>query len=260
MELISRTKYQRSVDSLNYSRDYLMEADGVLARLISDHENSFFETNKEPKNIAVFIVSADTGFCSSYNHSILTFAEKILTEKQNQNHQNCQLFLIGKKGLTYFKEKNFVIKNAYLGLHGKLVPEILNNIVNDISIPFLKKDFDEVFVVYTKFHSTIKTEPVCEKILPIQKPVDTRNFYIEESNIDKILEKFISNFILAKLKNILLESFVSEHVTRMVAMKIANDNAKDILESLILTLNKTRQALITRELIEIISSSEAMKE
>lgn len=255
MELISRTKYQNTINVLNFSRFYLKEADEVLNRLINNTEHPLLQKKKSVKNIAVFIFSSDNGFCANYNNEIIKFANNFLKDTCNKN---CTLFLIGKKSFNYFKEKHFNIKKSYTGFQGKFSIEILNNIVNDITENFLNNEFDEIYSIYTKFCSSVKSEPICEKILPLEKEITT-NSYIEETKIENILENFLQNYIFSKMKNIFLESIISEHSSRMMSMKIANDNAKNILESLVLTLNKTRQALITRELIEIISSSESMK-
>ena len=132
--------------------------------------------------------------------------------------------------------------------------------MNNLTNLFLSKQADEIYFVYTRFKNALTNQVVVEKFLNIDiKPGESKNEYIVEPNISRVMEELIPEYLAARVRLALLESFTSEHASRLVAMRTATENAKDLLNSLVLLRNKVRQASITREIIEIVSAAEALK-
>ena len=172
------------------------------------------------------------------------------------------MYLIGKKLQNSLFNVGLSCKKLYIGYLGKFSKDIISDLVNNIK-NYSKKN---IYIVYTKFYSSVKQETTVENLFSSflkkieQKNISDESEYIKELKIDNcFFDKIVNLFLFAKLQNVFLESLVSEHTNRMLSMRTANDNAKHILEKLVLSLNKMRQALITGELIEIISSSDAVK-
>ena len=136
---------------------------------------------------------------------------------------------------------------------------LLVKILNNLTEPFISGKVSQVYIGYTHFKTALVHEQKVEKFLNIERPQETRISYILEPEKEFILNEIIPKYVSMKLKLIILESFTAEHSSRTVAMKAATDNARDLLQGLVLLRNKVRQANITQEIMEIISSSEALK-
>ncbi|MFA5276042.1 MAG: FoF1 ATP synthase subunit gamma, partial [Candidatus Omnitrophota bacterium] len=124
---------------------------------------------------------------------------------------------------------------------------------------FLQNQVSEVYVAYTHLEKIIIHKPTLVKLLNIDIPVSTGRRYILEPGVNTLLNNLIPKYIYSKMRLIFLESFASEHASRAVAMKTATDNAKELSQGLVLLRNKVRQANITQDIMEIISSAEALK-
>lgn len=309
MELISRTKYQISFKKLSYSRDYLSNIENFLSRILLKKDILKFLENFNTNKTILILFSSDNGFCSNYNIEILKKLENFLSGRKKEN---IEIYLIGKKIYNNILSLGLSCEKIYTGYLGKYSKDIVSSLSENI----IKSGANDIYIIYTKFYSSVKQDATLESVFKvfnekIQYPLnisnsknldlnldliennelhnslDSKHFrhflnfrktqnsfgkdsinnddfnkseYIKELKFDNdFFDKIMRLFLFAKLKNVFLESIVSEHATRMLAMKTANDNAKHILEKLVLSLNKTRQALITGELIEIISSSDAIK-
>jgi len=118
---------------------------------------------------------------------------------------------------------------------------------------------DEVYVAYTRFRSNLRHAPAVEKFLNVECAPAPKRCYISEPEKEVILNDLVSRYLLDKMRLILLDSFTAEHSARMLAMKLATDNADDLIETLTLMKNKARQFAITKEVLEIAMSAEALK-
>ena len=151
------------------------------------------------------------------------------------------------------------ILNSYVGLNGRYSDKTADQISALLVDIFLKNQASEVYIAYTHFERTVINKPVLTKLLNIDIPPAGGKRYILEPGIDLMLNDFIVKYIYSKMRLTLLESFATEHASRAVAMKSATDNAKELSQGLVLLRNKVRQATITQDIMEIISSAEALK-
>jgi F-type H+-transporting ATPase subunit gamma len=259
MEMIAVAKFKKLEDSLFQVRNYYKELYPICVSLLSNDSalrHMFLQQNKKSNKILLVVNSSDTGLCGSYNNNILKYAESFLKNKK----EDFLIMPIGKKGANYFKYRGASLtRTGYIELHSKLKESSLKEITEDVLSYFLDGEVKEVYWAYTYFGGNMKYETKIEKILNIEfKEKDNREFSLD-SNIENVLDNILPIYIETKIRLMLMESFVSEQSSRLVSMNMATTNAKDLLESLILEMNKTRQALITREVTEIVSSAEAMK-
>ena len=124
---------------------------------------------------------------------------------------------------------------------------------------FLEKKVSEIYMAYTHFGGVLRHKPVLEKILNIELPGEPVIEYLAEPDMQAIFDKILPRYIAEKIRHILMDAFTSEHASRMVAMKSAKDNATELIDTLTLLKNKARQAAITKEILEISMSAEALK-
>lgn len=259
MKMIATVKYAKTQLMLNSFRPYFKSYQDIVSIVTSSLKHSssrFLNVDTESKNDLLIIVSSDRGLCGSYNTSLFRMIEKHKFESENLKR-----LYVGKKGIDYFKDSGF--GEDISSLTEKNYKIISKQISDQLLVPFLEKDFDNIYVAYNKFVSAISQVPTITKILPIEledevKEENTGDILIEpdiNSFIDDVLPKFFN----LTISSILLEAVTSEHAARTAAMDNATRNADDILRDTTILFNKTRQAYITTELMDIVNGAEAIK-
>jgi F-type H+-transporting ATPase subunit gamma len=169
------------------------------------------------------------------------------------------LFIFGRKAASYYRKRGRNIVKIFPVFHGRLKADFYQTAYNGLTDAFFKGDVSEVYVAYARFVNAMKNEPKVEKLLSVDVPPSEGETAIVESGSRGIMSDILPMYVSNRLRLMFLESLTSEYSSRMVAMKGAKENAKDLIGDLTLLRNKIRQAAITKEVIEIISSSEALK-
>ena len=260
MELISVTKLNRIDDSLYAIRPYFAALEELLQGLLKGVERTFSPYLSNPKAAkkgkALCLITSDNGLCGLYNHNIIRKAEEFV---QNQKGSETELIVVGKSGYNYFKRTAHKITASFIGFNARYSEKTAQEITDTLVKLFLSGQVSEVFVLYTHYQNGLIYRPTLKKFLSLA-PAAGRPFeYLFEPSQDRIIEELIPRYVFMSMKLMLIESFTSEHAARAVAMKTATDNAKELLENLVLLRNKVRQAGITQDIMEIISSAEALK-
>ena len=260
MQMISATKLSRLDSRLVQNRPFARGIESILSNLLLGRQeslNPFLEPRPSGERIVLCLITADNGLCGVYNNNVIRQAEDFIS---HYGWDKVKLVIVGKKGWSYFKNYRESILHSYLGLSGRYSDKVCEELLNNLTNLFLSKQADEVYFVYTRFKNALTNQVVVEKFLNIDiKPGEAKNEYIVEPNISRVMEELIPEYLAARVRLALLEAFTSEHASRLVAMRTATENAKDLLNSLVLLRNKVRQASITREIIEIVSAAEALK-
>lgn len=260
MQMISATKLSRLDSRLVLNRPFAREIESILSNLLLGRPislNPFLEPRPSGERIVLCLITADNGLCGVYNNNVISQVEDFISRR---GRDKVKLVIVGKKGWSYFKNYRENILHSYLGLSGRYSDKVCEELLNNLTNLFLSKQADEIYFVYTRFKNALTNQVVVEKFLNIDiKPGEAKNEYIVEPNISRVMEELIPEYLAARVRLALLEAFTSEHASRLVAMRTATENAKDLLNSLVLLRNKVRQASITREIIEIVSAAEALK-
>lgn len=260
MQMISATKLSRLDSRLVQNRPFAREIESILGNLLLGRPislNPFLEPRPSGERIVLCLITADNGLCGVYNNNVISQVEDFISRR---GRDKVKLVIVGKKGWSYFKNYRENILHSYLGLSGRYSDKVCEELLNNLTNLFLSKQADEIYFVYTRFKNALTNQVVVEKFLNIDiKPGEAKNEYIVEPNISRVMEELIPEYLAARVRLALLEAFTSEHASRLVAMRTATENAKDLLNSLVLLRNKVRQASITREIIEIVSAAEALK-
>jgi F-type H+-transporting ATPase subunit gamma len=259
MEMISIAKLRPIQSQLANFKQYLSKTQSLLNNLLACRKgitNPFVEEREGKQKIALCLITSDTGLCGSYNNNIIRVAENFINK---YGREKIELIAAGKKGLNYFKRRGVNIANSFIELHGRYSEVLGKNILGTLTGIFLSKKVNEVYIAYTHFESAARHIPRIEKFLNISSTGTSEIEYIFEPDINTIIEELIPSYLSNKMKLILLEAFGCEHSSRTIAMGESTENAKELLEKMIVLRNKVRQANITKDLLEISSAAEVLR-
>src|SRR5690242_1207541 len=268
MEMVSAAKLRRAQAAVESARPYATDLAAVLANLAeasSDLSHPAFQ-GREVKRRAIVLVSSDRGLAGAFNANLIRVAEIRMREKP----QPTQLVLLGKKGFDYFRRRNAPTLSSKTDLGGAADWKFAEATSRDIFARFEAGELDEVDIIYTRFRSAMNRDVVLEPYIPLgsealkggtteRKSGATRRDYIYEPDPGAILTRIVPYFLAMRLYMALAESAASEHGARMIAMGSATKNANEMIQNLTLHMNRTRQATITREIVEIVGGAEALK-
>lgn len=270
MKMVSAARLRRAQENITNARPYSKKIAELLRHLLSaqkDFENSLF-VEREVKSIALIVVTSDRGLCGAFNMNIIRTAELMIKGELIEFHHNgkLQLYCVGKKGNDYFTKRNYPVVGSYPGIFSNLKFEFASGLIKELTNKYLSGEIDKVFVVYNEFKSVIQQKTTSVQIVPI-KPFETEANetasaadYIYEPDRTSIINALLPKHLNTQMWTILLESYAAELGARMTAMDMATENAKELIRSLQLTFNKVRQASITKEILEIVSGANALKE
>jgi F-type H+-transporting ATPase subunit gamma len=185
----------------------------------------------------------------------LSFIEK-------NKEKNIGIHLIGKKGYDYFKKKKVNIRSYEINIFKKITYKHAMILADRVIKSYTEGNLDALYLIYNEYKSALQQKIVTERLLPIERlklpEKEVLIDYIYEPSAAEIFNTLLPHFIEIEIYHALLESSAAEHAARMSAMELATKNADELIDQLILTMNKLRQAAITKEIIEVVSTGEAL--
>ena len=218
------------------------------------------------KRVLLVVFTSDRGLCGAFNTNINKAAEREW-KRRTEEGQEVQLLLIGRKGRDYFNRRSVPILKYVQGVWDKLNIETARTVADEILAPFNKSEVDAIYFVYNEFKSAISQAVTVERLLPVERNADPpasmmgrTSDFIYEPRESALLDALAPMYVEISVMRSLYESQASELGARMTAMDAATKNAKEMISSLTLQYNRARQAAITKELMEIIGGSEALKD
>jgi F-type H+-transporting ATPase subunit gamma len=263
MEMVSAVKMRRAQQRVTASRPYseqLRQIMSDLASLQPDPEQlaQFPLLQRRPiQNAMMIVVAPDRGLTGALNTNILRRATRFILDEAQAP---VSVIAIGKKSRDYFVKTKQNVVAEYINLGDDVTLDVVRGIVDIAIDEFVAGRVDAVYVVYARFVNTLTQRPEVVQILPMEAP-DTQEGYVDyifEPSPEEVLNQLLPRYIEAQLYQAVLESLASEHSARMVSMRSASDNAKEIVQELTLSRNKARQAQITQEVSEIAAGANAM--
>ncbi|WP_437485093.1 ATP synthase F1 subunit gamma [Sorangium sp. So ce1014] len=228
------------------------------------------------RRVLLLVLTSDRGLCGAFNTNINKRAEREW-KSRTEAGQEVQLAIIGRKGRDYFNRRSAPILEYLPGVWDKLSLETAQAVGAKLLTPFNKNEIDAIYLVYNEFKSAITQTVVVERLLPAGGPAQEQtqeqggegghaspsgatSEFLYEPDKGALLERLVPMYLDISILRALYESMASELGAKLTAMDAANKNAKEMIDSLTLEYNKARQAAITKELMEIIGGSEALKE
>ena len=270
MKMVAASKLRRAQDLAESSRVYADSLSFILSSLAGNTKNSSdlpeILTGRENSKISLLIInSSDRGLCGGFNSNLFRNAKNWISEEQEKG-KSVKIITVGKKASSFYKKTdlNVIANFDDLNSNDKQL-QVSEEIKNKIMELFENNEIDEVSILFNKFVSVIAQEPTYQSLIPLsneeadEEVTDTSNAVFEfEPDKNELLEYLVPRNFLTQIYRSVLESSASEHAARMTSMDNATRNAGDMIDRLTLTYNRTRQAFITKELIEIISGAEAV--
>lgn len=272
MYMISSSKLKRAKKVLADTEPYFYSLQAAIGRILrhtSDIEHRYFDERTEilpeDKKIGYIVVSADKGLAGAYNHNVFKLAEEGMAQKQHT-----QLFVLGEVGRQYFYKKDVSVDTNFRFTVQNPTMHRARVISEKMIAMYLAGELDEVHIIYTRMANAVSMVAEKQQLLPLQKTtfnnesiqflVDTHQEEIEMvPSAEELLNTIVPNYLRGMIYGCLVESYASEHNSRMQAMDAATTSAKDMLKDLSIKYNRVRQAAITQEITEVISGAKAQK-
>lgn len=262
LEMVAAAKMRKAQEAVLKSRDYADRMEGIFAMVAASAERldqPLLET-RPVKRVGVVMVTSDRGQCGAMNTNVLRHT---LAELRNRAGSKPASFVIlGRKGEQVARAQGADIARTFAGLADAPEYAEVLEAAQTVRDEFIGGRFDEIWLAYPKFVSTLKNEPTFIRLLPAVveeaagEETGAKALTLFEPSPEAVLESLLPRIIEVRLWQALLETKASEHSSRMIAMRNATNNAGDLLDELRLSYNQARQAAITTEIAEIAAAAE----
>jgi F-type H+-transporting ATPase subunit gamma len=263
MEMVAASKMRKAQDRMRAARPYGEKIRRVAANLshaLTEYRHPFLVT-REPKNIGLILITSDKGLCGGLNSNVLRLVVSKAKEIESQG-KTFQATCVGNKGFGFMQRMGAKVVSHVTGLGDTPHLEKLIGPVKVQLDAYIKGEIDALYIGYTRFINTMKQEPVFEQLLPLSGEAvgsaKTKWDYVYEPEAKAVIDDLLIRYVEALIYQAVAENMASEQSARMVAMKSASDNAKNVIGELKLVYNKARQAAITKELSEIVGGAAAV--
>jgi F-type H+-transporting ATPase subunit gamma len=266
MKMVSAAKLKRAQNAITQMRPFANKFNEILLNVSSSVDGSEHPLMKKSTGSKVLLIalSSNRGLCGGFNSNVIKSIKKTVLGNPDKQYS---ILTVGKKVNDAFKSSDLINTHELLPSKTEEIWDSLSYenaviIVNDILTSFTSGVFDEAYIIYNSFKNAAVQELIVEPYLPVEAVSDDQKDsnidYIFEPEREDILNDLIPKSLKIQLYKALLDSFASEHGSRMTAMHKATDNATEMVKDLTLFYNKARQAAITNEILEIVAGAEAL--
>jgi F-type H+-transporting ATPase subunit gamma len=262
MNMVASAKLRGAQERMNSFRPYAekyAEVGRSVAQRVEPDAHPLL-VRREIRRVGILLLTADRGLCGSFNTNLITRAEKEAKSRIGRGQEVC-FFLVGRKGRDFFRRQKADIRSAYVD-NRRITYDLAAKVADDVITAYVQEEVDEVLLIYSKFINVAVQRPQVVSLLPFVLPeqeapggVD----YLYEPAPQLLLEAILPEQVRVQVFAALLENNTSEQAARMTAMDNASRNCKEMIDRLTLVYNKTRQAAITKELMDIVGGAEALK-
>jgi len=263
MNLVATSKLSRAREKLKKERPYSEQTRLLLARIAQDMDlvtHPYFAPSRGEKTL-ILLVTGDRGLCGGYNSNACRACADII-----KNQPQTDFLCAGSKGRDYYSRRGKTVVRTFTGITETPFPSDALEISEMVLEAFDSKEYDAVYLVYTKFHTVVSYEPTVTRLLPLdakELPEPKGSVTSEQMSFEPadstIVDQAVRSYVEAVIFNALCESAASQLASKMVSMETATDNAQKMISSLTLVYNRARQAKITQELTEIVAGANALK-
>ena len=272
MKMVSAAKLKRAQDRVITARPFANKMTEVLSGLADRTEENFHHPLLDARGderYLLVLITADKGLCGAFNTNLIKAAQAFIRDNPDKQ---IEILAVGRKGRDFLRRRGASLIGEYIGLTGKGRVEFAEalEVARDVIKRFTEdKAIDKAFIIYNEFKSVMQQRVVTEQLLPVSRassgepeptsanePISLVD-YIYEQPPGEIFSKLLPRLIETQIFRALLESIASEQGARMTAMDSASKNARELIDSLTLNMNRVRQAAITNEIIEVVSGAAA---
>ena len=260
MKMVAAAKLRRAQEAVTSARPFALKIREVLSRVAAASggaSHPLLEV-REVKKTAYVVITADRGLCGGFNANVLHRAAGEVTDRSKSS-----VVGVGRKSRDFFTRRGFDIAASYVGLGENIQFSQAKEIAKFVMDKYVAGDFDEVFLVFSEFVNVLTQRPVTVKLLPVETPAEESKGpkveYIYEPSAEAVLSELLPTYVESTVFRAMLEAKAGEQGARMTAMDSATKNAKDMINKLTLSLNRARQAAITKEISEIVGGAAALE-
>jgi F-type H+-transporting ATPase subunit gamma len=264
MEMVAASKMRKAQERMRAARPYGEKIRNVAAHISHanpEYRHPFLVSRDTVKRVGLIVVTTDKGLCGALNTNLLRMVLNQYKQWQGEGEQ-IDVCCIGNKGFGFMQRLGANIVSHAVQIGDRPQMEKLIGTIKVMLDGYMKDRFDRLMIGYTRFINTMKQEPVIEQLLPLSGDKlgspETVWDYLYEPEAKAVLDQVLTRYIEAIIFQAVAENMASEQSARMVAMKAASDNARNLIDELTLVYNKNRQAGITKELSEIVGGAAAV--
>ena len=270
LEAVSAAKVRKAIQALTATRSYATKAWQVLRHITNQpgslNLHPLLTARANPKNALVIVMTADRGLAGAYNTNIIRY----VLQRFDKYHLPVKYITVGRKGRDLLLRMRKPVLADFSNLPSAPKFSAVSAIGRLVVDDFIKGELDEVFLIYTDFVNMARQVTTLKKLLPLEienaaqlvQEFEPRTgpaaAYEFEPDQKEILDEMIPRFTALQIYQAILESQASEHAARMVAMRNATENAKELVSALQLAYNKVRQQAITNDILDIVGGAEAL--
>ena len=264
MEMVAASKMRRAQERMRHARPYGEKIRNIAAHISHanpEYRHPFLVHRDSVKRVGIIVITTDKGLCGALNTNLLRMVLNQYKTWQGEGEE-IDVCCIGNKGFGFMQRLGANVVSHAVQLGDRPQMDKLIGTIKVMLDSFTKDRFDRLMIAYTRFINTMKQEPVIEQLLPLSgerlgSPESLWD-YLYEPEAKTVLDQVLTRYIEAVIFQAVAENMASEQSARMVAMKAASDNARNLIDELTLVYNKNRQAGITKELSEIVGGAAAV--
>ncbi|GAB6038302.1 F0F1 ATP synthase subunit gamma [Fundidesulfovibrio butyratiphilus] len=267
MNMVASAKLRNAQSRIERFRPYADKFYEMLGSLAAGADSSIhplLERREVVKNSLVVLITSDRGLCGAFNGGLVHTAMKLAQRKQAEG-KTVKFVCVGKKGRDAVRKSPYELLAAYADQMGTFDYSLAAKLGQEVIGGFVQGEFDEVDLVFGKFVNIGRQDPTQLTVLPMASEPEEKeqtgptSEYLYEPSVEGLLAQLLPRFVNVQLYRGLLDTSASEHAARMRAMDNATKNCDEMVNTLTLVYNKARQASITRELMDIVGGTEALK-
>jgi F-type H+-transporting ATPase subunit gamma len=266
MKMVSAAKLRRAQDRVIAARPYAQQLREMLANLAEEAASderaaeSPWLVKREPRRIDLVFITSDKGLAGAFNSNLIKASQRFYAEHEGAE---ITLTLVGRKGRDFYRRRGVKVLGEYVNILGRPTYEDAAKIARDVSRRYRDVETDAVFLLNNEFKSVMAQRLSVMQLLPVEengegeKQERPQGEYIYEQSPLDMLERLMPRYVEVAIFRAMLETVAAEHAARMTAMDKASTNAKEVIDTLTLKMNRIRQAAITKEIIEVVSGAAA---
>jgi F-type H+-transporting ATPase subunit gamma len=266
MKMVSAAKLRRAQDRVIAARPYAQQMREMLTNLAQ--EAAFDEraaespwlVKREPRRIDLIFITSDKGLAGAFNSNLIKASQRFYAEHEGAD---ISLTLVGRKGRDFYRRRGAKVLGEYVNILGRPTYEDAQTIARHVRRRYRDVETDAVFLLNNEFKSVMTQRLSVMQLLPVEadgaagKQERPQGEYIYEQSPLDMLERLMPRYVEVAIFQAMLETVAAEHAARMTAMDKASTNAKEVIDTLTLNMNRIRQAAITKEIIEVVSGAAA---
>jgi F-type H+-transporting ATPase subunit gamma len=265
MNMVAASKFKSAQVKMENFRPYAGKFMDVLSSLALRVDTSTHPllAVRDPKRIRVICMTSDRGLCGGFNTNLIKATERFLRDKGKEG-KDISLVSVGRKGRDFFRKKANILAQK-VDLLSKFDMTLAVSIADEVITPFVKEEYDELYLIYNQFVNVSVQKPTVVRLFPLpsigqdaEVDADKRLDYTYEPSDEILLHKLLPMYIHVLIYRALLETSAGENGARMASMDNATSNCEELISTLTLKMNKARQAAITAELMDIVGGTEAL--